>query len=133
MSELAQILEQAQSHDHQIRTAAEANLKQAEETQPGPYMQALLGELSSEDRPMNSRQLAGLQLKNLFKVRVPAHGRGLDGERHPTPPCSSSHSSDASISLGLVCTSALRLPPPPSLAYLLVSLLHRRRTKDCKI
>ena len=38
------------------------------QTQPSPFMAALVGELSNAAREQNSRQLAGLYLKNMLTV-----------------------------------------------------------------
>jgi len=69
--ELGRILLNAQSQDVAIRNAAEQQLNQWEIQSLPQFMVALANELSGEDRSENSRQLAGLHLKNLLSARDP--------------------------------------------------------------
>jgi len=62
------MLQNAGSPDAATRTAAEGMLAQAAETQAGPFMAALAGELGNEARTPASRQQAGLYLKNLLRA-----------------------------------------------------------------
>mmetsp|Transcript_33096 Transcript_33096/g.87373 ORF Transcript_33096/g.87373 Transcript_33096/m.87373 type:complete len:871 (-) Transcript_33096:190-2802(-) len=64
--DLVQTLLNAQSPDIAVRGPAEQSLTQAADTQPSPFMAALVGELSNAAREQNSRQLAGLYLKNML-------------------------------------------------------------------
>lgn len=54
------------SKDDNIRTAAEAALKSAEQTDPAAFIIALANELATEGKDVTARQLAGLHLKNLL-------------------------------------------------------------------
>ena len=51
--------------DANVRKAAEAHLEQAQETQYGQFLEALCIEFVTENKPENTRQLAGLCLKNM--------------------------------------------------------------------
>ncbi|CAL9754269.1 unnamed protein product [Musa acuminata subsp. burmannicoides] len=67
--EITQILLSAQSPDGQIRTLAEANLKQFQEQSLPHFLVSLSVELSSEQKPPESRRLAGIILKNSLDAK----------------------------------------------------------------
>lgn len=69
--ELGRILLNAQSQDVAVRNVAEQQLSQWEMQSLPQFMVALANELCGEDRSENSRQLAGLHLKNLLSARDP--------------------------------------------------------------
>ncbi|KAL2901998.1 Importin subunit beta-1 [Bienertia sinuspersici] len=59
----------AQSPDSKIRTEAEASLKQFQEQNPSAFLLALSVELSNDGKPMESRRLAGIVLKNSLDAK----------------------------------------------------------------
>ncbi|CAL9769572.1 unnamed protein product [Musa acuminata subsp. burmannicoides] len=67
--EITQVLLSAQSSDGQIRTVAEANLKQFQEQNLPHFLLSLSVELSSEQKPPESRRLAGIILKNSLDAK----------------------------------------------------------------
>lgn len=69
MGDLTATLLGCQNPDPQIRSAAEAALKQAEEHNLDQFMLALVQELAGEGKDMNGRQLAGLHFKNLLSAK----------------------------------------------------------------
>lgn len=75
--DLAVTLQQAQSADPALRQPAEQALQQAAETQPAPFMTALVGELGNNAREPAVRQLAGLYFKNMLK----AEDEGMQQEK----------------------------------------------------
>ncbi|XP_052176127.1 LOW QUALITY PROTEIN: importin subunit beta-1 [Diospyros lotus] len=67
--EITQILLSAQSADAKIRTEAEVNLKQFQEQNLPSFLLSLSVELSSTDKPIESRRLAGIVLKNSLDAK----------------------------------------------------------------
>nr|CAD1841905.1 unnamed protein product [Ananas comosus var. bracteatus] len=67
--EITSILLAAQSQDGQIRTVAEGNLKQFQEQNLPHFLLALSIELSNEQKPPESRRLAGILLKNSLDAK----------------------------------------------------------------
>lgn len=64
LMDITEVLLATQSHDGQIRNAAEGNIKQFEEQNFPHFLQALSAELSDDNKPPVSRRLAGILLKN---------------------------------------------------------------------
>ncbi|CAM0872726.1 unnamed protein product [Alopecurus aequalis] len=62
--DITEVLLATQSHDGQIRNAAEGNIKHFEEQSFPQFLQALSAELSDDNKPPVSRRLAGILLKN---------------------------------------------------------------------
>eukprot|EP00567_Pseudictyota_dubia_P000409 CAMPEP_0197465044 /NCGR_PEP_ID=MMETSP1175-20131217/64336_1 /TAXON_ID=1003142 /ORGANISM="Triceratium dubium, Strain CCMP147" /LENGTH=870 /DNA_ID=CAMNT_0043001049 /DNA_START=88 /DNA_END=2700 /DNA_ORIENTATION=+ len=69
MADLTTTLLNAQNPDPNVRTQAEQHLTQAEQSNFPEFVGALATELSSEDKDLTVRQLAGLTLKNLLVAR----------------------------------------------------------------
>ncbi|KAJ4779228.1 Importin subunit beta-1 [Rhynchospora pubera] len=67
--EITQALLAAQSPDTQTRTAAEASLKQFQEQNLPQFLLSLSVELSNEQKPPESRRLAGIILKNSLDAK----------------------------------------------------------------
>ncbi|XP_072974706.1 importin subunit beta-1-like [Typha angustifolia] len=67
--EITQILLAAQSQDGQIRSSAEGNLKQFQEQSLPHFLLALSIELSDDQKPPESRRLAGIVLKNSLDAK----------------------------------------------------------------
>ncbi|XP_010920995.1 importin subunit beta-1 [Elaeis guineensis] len=67
--EITQILLSAQSPDGQIRTVAEENLKQFQEQNLPQFLLSLSFELSNDQKPPESRRLAGIILKNSLDAK----------------------------------------------------------------
>ncbi|MCI20594.1 importin subunit beta-1-like, partial [Trifolium medium] len=62
--EVTQILLNAQAVDGAVRKQAEDNLKQFQEQNLPSFLISLAGELANDEKPVESRRLAGLILKN---------------------------------------------------------------------
>lgn len=67
--EITQILLNAQSPDHSVRKLAEDNLKQFQEQNLPAFFLSLVHELANNDKPLESRTLAGLILKNSLDAK----------------------------------------------------------------
>ncbi|XP_059304553.1 importin subunit beta-1 [Lycium ferocissimum] len=67
--EVTQILLNAQSVDSTVRKHAEETLKQFQEQNLPGFLLSLSGELASEEKPVDSRKLAGLILKNALDAK----------------------------------------------------------------
>ncbi|KAD2805552.1 hypothetical protein E3N88_38929 [Mikania micrantha] len=67
--EVTQILLNAQSVDGSVRKHAEESLKRFQEENLAGFLLSLSGELSSEEKPVDSRKLAGLVLKNALDAK----------------------------------------------------------------
>ncbi|CAN1250825.1 Importin subunit beta-1 [Linum perenne] len=67
--EVTQVLLNAQSIDGNIRKQAEDSLKQFQEQNLPAFLFSLSGELANEDKPADSRKLAGLILKNALDAK----------------------------------------------------------------
>ncbi|KAG2676993.1 hypothetical protein I3760_12G077600 [Carya illinoinensis] len=67
--EVTQILLNAQAVDSTVRKQAEENLKQFQEQNLPSFLLSLAGELSNDDKPVESRKLAGLILKNALDAK----------------------------------------------------------------
>ncbi|KAK4277585.1 hypothetical protein QN277_015562 [Acacia crassicarpa] len=67
--EVTQVLLNAQSIDGNVRKHAEENLKQFQEQNFPGFLLSLSGELANDDKPVDSRKLAGLILKNLLDAK----------------------------------------------------------------
>ncbi|PWA77827.1 Armadillo-like helical [Artemisia annua] len=68
-NEVTQVLLNAQSVDGSVRKQAEESLKQFQEQNLAGFLLALSGELASEEKPVDSRKLAGLILKNALDAK----------------------------------------------------------------
>ncbi|CAI0544592.1 unnamed protein product [Linum tenue] len=67
--EVTQLLLNAQSIDGSVRKQAEDSLKQFQEQNLPAFLFSLSGELANEDKPADSRKLAGLILKNALDAK----------------------------------------------------------------
>ncbi|KAJ9189107.1 hypothetical protein P3X46_000438 [Hevea brasiliensis] len=67
--EVTQVLLNAQSIDGNVRKQAEESLKQFQEQNLPSFLLSLSGELANEDKPVDSRKLAGLILKNALDAK----------------------------------------------------------------
>ncbi|MCD7461772.1 Importin subunit beta-1 [Datura stramonium] len=67
--EVTQVLLNAQSVDSTLRKHAEETLKQFQEQNLPGFLLSLSGELASEEKPVDSRKLAGLILKNALDAK----------------------------------------------------------------
>ncbi|CAI0397470.1 unnamed protein product [Linum tenue] len=67
--EVTQLLLNAQSIDGSVRKQAEDSLKQFQEHNLPAFLFSLSGELANEDKPADSRKLAGLILKNALDAK----------------------------------------------------------------
>ncbi|XP_074281624.1 importin subunit beta-1-like [Silene latifolia] len=67
--EITQVLLNAQSVDGTVRKHAEETLKQFQEQNLPSFLLSLAGELSNEEKPAESRKLAGLILKNALDAK----------------------------------------------------------------
>lgn len=67
--EVTQILLNAQAVDSAVRKQAEENLKQFQEQNLPSFLLSLAGELANEEKPAESRKLAGLILKNALDAK----------------------------------------------------------------
>mmetsp|Transcript_55137 Transcript_55137/g.102102 ORF Transcript_55137/g.102102 Transcript_55137/m.102102 type:complete len:866 (+) Transcript_55137:475-3072(+) len=65
------------TQDPSRRAAAEAQIKQAEQTSVEQYFTALAQELANEEKPVIPRQLSGLLLKNGLAAKDPTRDREL--------------------------------------------------------
>ncbi|XP_059449667.1 importin subunit beta-1 [Corylus avellana] len=70
--EVTQILLNAQSIDGTVRKHAEDSLKQFQEQNLPSFFLSLSGELANDDKPVESRKLAGLILKNALDAKEQA-------------------------------------------------------------
>jgi len=70
--EVTQILLNAQSPDGNVRKIAEENLRQFQEQNLAGFLLSLSVELSNNDKPPESRRLAGLILKNSLDAKEAA-------------------------------------------------------------
>nr|GEX42429.1 importin subunit beta-1 [Tanacetum cinerariifolium] len=68
-NEVTQVLLNAQSIDGSVRKHAEESLKQFQEQNLAGFLLSLSGELASEEKPVDSRKLAGLILKNALDAK----------------------------------------------------------------
>jgi importin subunit beta-1 len=66
--DLTAVLQAAQSADASVRQQAELSLKQLE-TQPSVFLLSLSAELANNDKPNDTRRLAGLILKNTLDAK----------------------------------------------------------------
>ncbi|KAK1269638.1 Transportin-1 [Acorus gramineus] len=67
--EITQILLNAQAVDGTVRKHAEQNLKQFQDQNLPGFLLSLSGELANNDKPVDSRKLAGLILKNTLDAK----------------------------------------------------------------
>ncbi|KAF4379052.1 hypothetical protein F8388_022139, partial [Cannabis sativa] len=67
--EITQFLLAAQSADAKVRTEAEANLRQFQEQNLPAFLLSLSFELANNDKPTESRRLAGIVLKNSLDAK----------------------------------------------------------------
>lgn len=68
-TEITQVLLNAQSADGSIRKAAEETLKHLQERNVALFLVSLANELASDEKPVDSRKLAGLVLKNSLDAK----------------------------------------------------------------
>ena len=64
MGDVTQILQACQSHDTNVRTQAEKMLQSARTSNLPQFYCAMAEELCNDSKPKNTRQLAGVILKN---------------------------------------------------------------------
>ena len=69
MADITAILSATPSPDANTRQAAGAQLKQAQEQNLGAFLQSLANEVATEAKPLDSRRLAGLILKNALDAK----------------------------------------------------------------
>lgn len=67
--DLTPLLGSAQSPDAAVRNAAEQQLQQLQKEQYPAFLLSLATELASDSKPVDSRRLAGLVLKNALDAR----------------------------------------------------------------
>lgn len=67
--EITQFLLAAQSADARVRTEAEGSLKQFQEQNLPQFLLSLSFELANNDKPSESRRLAGILLKNSLDAK----------------------------------------------------------------
>ncbi|KAJ8771359.1 hypothetical protein K2173_026536 [Erythroxylum novogranatense] len=67
--EFTQVLLNAQSIDANVRKHSEESLKQLQEQNLSSFLLSLSGELANNDKPVDSRKLAGLILKNALDAK----------------------------------------------------------------
>ncbi|PKA64707.1 Transportin-1 [Apostasia shenzhenica] len=67
--EITQLLLNAQSIDAAVRKHAEENLKQFQDQNLPGFLLSLSGELANEEKPVDSRKLAGLVIKNTLDAK----------------------------------------------------------------
>ncbi|KAJ8751939.1 hypothetical protein K2173_000685 [Erythroxylum novogranatense] len=67
--EVTQVLLNAQSIDGNVRKHAEESLKQFQDQNLPSFLLSLSGELANDDKPVDSRKLAGLILKNALDAK----------------------------------------------------------------
>nr|DAD39111.1 TPA_asm: hypothetical protein HUJ06_013434 [Nelumbo nucifera] len=67
--EVTQVLLNAQAVDGTVRKHAEESLKQFQEQNLPSFLLSLSGELANDDKPVDSRKLAGLILKNALDAK----------------------------------------------------------------
>lgn len=68
-SNLVQILQEAQSADATLRDDAERKLRHMQVTDAAGFLHSLSRELASADKPVDTRRLAGLILKNALDAK----------------------------------------------------------------
>lgn len=64
--ELTPVLQHAQSADSSLRTQAELQLQAYQQQDYAGYLVALVSELANDAKPPETRQIAGLLLKNML-------------------------------------------------------------------
>ena len=64
--ELTPVLQHAQSADASLRTQAELQLQAYQQQDYAGYLVALVSELANDAKPPETRQIAGLLLKNML-------------------------------------------------------------------
>ena len=69
MADITTILQQTQSPDAALRSAAEEQLKAGQEANYAGFLTSLAGEIANEQKPPETRRLAGLILKNALDAR----------------------------------------------------------------
>lgn len=67
--DLTALLHSAQNPDHNARTAAEQQLQQLQENQYATFLVSLSAELSNNEKPSDTRRLAGLIIKNALDAK----------------------------------------------------------------
>ena len=65
-TELTPVLQHAQSADASLRTQAEQQLQAYQQQDYAGYLVALVSELANDAKPPETRQIAGLLLKNML-------------------------------------------------------------------
>jgi len=65
-SDLTPVLQHAQSADADLRKQAELQLQAYQQQDYAGYLVALVSELANDNKPPETRQIAGLLLKNLM-------------------------------------------------------------------
>lgn len=76
---LTPLLQAAQSPDAGVRTQAEQQLTQLQQTQPAELLVALSCELCNGAKPLDARRLAGLILKNTLDAKEESRKVGPPG------------------------------------------------------
>jgi hypothetical protein len=69
MADITSILQATQSPDGPARAAAEEQLKSAQDSNYAGFLTSLAGEIANEQKPPETRRLAGLILKNALDAR----------------------------------------------------------------
>lgn len=64
VTDLSEVLQNAQSPDSNTRNQAEQQLKQFQQQNLASYLLSLATEVSNNGKPEHTRQMAGLMLKN---------------------------------------------------------------------
>ncbi|KAL6987881.1 Importin subunit beta-1 [Sarracenia purpurea var. burkii] len=75
--EITQVLLSAQSADAKVRTEAESNLRQFQEQNLPLFLLSLSVELANNEKPLESRRLAGIVLKNSLDAKDAARKEHL--------------------------------------------------------
>lgn len=82
MQDLTALLQAAQSADATVRTQAEAQLTALQQSSYGDLLVALSAELADSAKPLDSRRLAGLLVKNTLDAKEDARKVGDRGAQH---------------------------------------------------
>ncbi|KAG1660011.1 hypothetical protein FOA52_009831 [Chlamydomonas sp. UWO 241] len=93
--DITQLLLHAQNPDAGTRSNAEAQLKQFQETNFPGFVASLSAELSTNGKPVDSRRLAGLIMKNMLDAKEDARKRELHARWVSLDPALRQHVRDA--------------------------------------
>jgi len=129
MADITTILQSTQSPDADVRTSAEAQLKSAQESNYAGFLGSLAGEIANEQKPPETRRLAGLILKNALDARDAARKTELQDKWLALDPNTRSQIKNA---VWTTLGSPVRPPnslPPPRPPYLTPSFYFPRRPR----